>query len=103
MTTLEPNEVWTFDDPVGGIQKGRVAGRTPLQPAIKKVNPIWWLLNDTSPDPPADYNPTWPWPFRKVAWLIRNPFSNAADFVVGVCDQNYSVEGDYPLWATTWQ
>ena len=28
--------------------------------------------------------------------------SNFADYVVGVCDRNYTVVGVFPLYATTW-
>ena len=28
--------------------------------------------------------------------------SNFADYVVGVCDRNYTVTGSAPLYATTW-
>ncbi len=29
--------------------------------------------------------------------------SNFADYVIGVCDRNYTVTGTAPLYATTWE
>ena len=44
--------------------------------------------------------PSW---LRFPALYIRNPMSNFADYVIGVCDRNYTVTGTAPLYATTWE
>jgi hypothetical protein len=59
-------------------------------------------LNDDEPYPPAWYLPGKPSWLRFPAWYIRNPMSNFADYVIGVCDRNYTVTGTAPLYATTW-
>lgn len=76
-------------------------GRT-LRPWYKKINPVWWFLNDDEPNPPDWYMPGKAQWLRFPAWYLRNPLVNFADYVVGVCDRNYSITGTAPLYATTW-
>jgi hypothetical protein len=83
------------------IETQSFVGRT-LRPWWKKVNPLWWFANDDDPLPPDWELPGKPMWLRVIAWYIRNPLSNFADYVIGVCDRNYSVIGTAPLYATTW-
>jgi hypothetical protein len=84
------------------IETKEITGRT-LRPWTKKINPLWWFLNDDEPVPPAWYLPGKPAWLRWPAWYLRNPLVNFADYVVGVCDRNYAVTGvapvDVPVWA----
>lgn len=80
----------------------QMTGRT-LRPWYLKLFPVWWFMNSDEPLPPDWYQPTWPQWLRVPAWYIRNPLSNFADYVVGVCDRNYTVIGTSPLWATTYE
>ena len=78
-----------------------VSGRIP-QPLWKKLNPVWWLLNDDEPDPPHWQLPGKPYLLRQLSWYVRNPFHNFGKYVLGVCDRNYTVVGSSPVYATTW-
>lgn len=53
-----------------------------LRPAWKKIIPIWWLLNDREPVPPAWYRAQQPrWTLLK--WYLRNPFQNLGSYCFG--------------------
>lgn len=65
-----------------------VTGRVQV-PLRKKLNPIWWVLNDWDRDPPRWYLPSRPGWYRRVYWWFRNPFHNFGRYVLGVCDRNY--------------
>jgi hypothetical protein len=75
-----------------------VTGRTP-KPWYKKINPVWWLLNDDEQnvDEAPWYHADWPHWQRALAWNIRNPFQNFRAYVVGVSDRNYTVVGRAPV------
>lgn len=91
-------ETWTFNP---DKSEGSVTGRT-LQPWYKKVNPIWWLLNDGEPWPPDWYLPGRAYWVRTLYWYLRNPFENFGDYVIGVADRNYTVTGTSPVTLTAW-
>ena len=69
-------------------------------PLAKKLNPIWWFLNDDEPVPPDWYLPGGK--FRMLRWYLRNPFQNCGKYVVGVEDRDHSAYGPAPLDVTTW-
>ncbi len=54
---------------------------------VRKANPAWWIENSDSPLP-------WWWrpddepEVRKRTWLMRNPFHNFTNYVVGVADRH---------------
>ncbi len=71
------------------------------KPLSKKLNPIWWLLNDDEQkldDGTTDWymagKPQW---LRRVCWELRNPLQNLRAFVLGVQDRNYVVYGRAPV------
>lgn len=68
----------------------RIDGRARVS-AWKKLNPLWWPLNDFERMPPAWYLPQRPLWWRAAFWWFRNPFHNVGRYVLGVCDQNYWV------------
>jgi hypothetical protein len=78
-----------------------ITGRT-RKPLLKKLNPIWWFLNDDeqkATDADAQwYHPEWPQWRRVLYWnFMRNPLQNFRCYVVGVQDRNYSVWGRAPV------
>ncbi len=62
------------------LDSGRVLG-------IPKANPKWWIENSDEPLP-------WWWKYgepteeRKRTWLMRNPFHNFTNYVIGVADRH---------------
>jgi hypothetical protein len=78
-----------------------ITGRT-RKPWSKKINPVWWLLNDDDPRPPRAYMPDKPSWWRQAAWWLRNPFHNLFFYVIGVADRDYTVVGEEPLRAVDW-
>jgi hypothetical protein len=69
-------------------------------PLSKKLNPIWWFLNDVEQtvDEAPWYLPDRPYWWRWVCWnAFRNPLQNFRCFVVGVQDKNYTVSGKTPV------
>lgn len=85
----------------GTYETATVAGRTRVS-VWWKINPIWWFMNDPEPNPPDWYLPgssTWK---RYLFWYIRNPLTNFNDYVLGVCDVNYSVYGLWPVMSPAW-
>lgn len=72
------------------FQRLEITGRTRV-PLAKKLNVYWWLWNDEDPQPPADFEPDNP--HRAFWWWVRNPIHNFLQYVVGVCDRNYTVYG----------
>lgn len=92
------SEQWTHSpDDASATVSGRV-----LQPWYKKINPIWWFLNDEEPTPPADYKPASAQWWRMISWYLRNPLQNFGKYVVGVYDRNYTVVGTAPVTVTAW-
>ena len=71
-----------------------------LKPLSKKLNPIWWVINEAEQtvDEAPWYLPDRPYAWRWMIWnVFRNPLQNFRAFVVGVADRNYTVqvtEGD---------
>ena len=64
------------------------------KPWFKKINPLWWVMNDDDPYPPGWYHPEWQSWRRWMTWhVIRNPFHNLAHYVVGVKYRNFTVIG----------
>jgi hypothetical protein len=78
-----------------------VSGRL-AQPIWKKLNPVWWFLNDDEPDPPSWQLPGKPYLVRQLSWYARNPLHNFGKYVLGVCDRNYTVTGTAPVYVTVW-
>jgi len=68
----------------------------------KKLNPVWWFLNDDEPDPPEWQLPGKPFVLRQLSWYLRNPLHNFGKYVLGVRDRNYTVVGAAPVYATIW-
>ncbi len=93
-------EQWTIISTEGNRQTAAVTGRV-LVSWKKKINPVWWFLNDDEPLPPADYLPSNPQWLRVLRWYVRNPFQNAGKYVFGVFDRNYTVTGTAPVMETT--
>lgn len=60
------------------------------KPFHKKLNPIWWFLNDDDPHPPEKYKPTSPKWWRYAYWYWRNPLHNFFWYVVGIHDRDNS-------------
>lgn len=71
-------------------------------PLIKKLNPIWWFLNDDQQrvDQAPWYEPTWPEWERILVWnMFRNPMQNFRSYVIGVQDKSFYVTAKKP-WGT---
>lgn len=71
-----------------------------LKPWYKKINPVWWFMNDDNQtvDQADWYHPEWPYWRRWFVWnVIRNPMQNFKSFVIGVQDRNYTVVGKTPV------
>jgi hypothetical protein len=80
------------------IESVKVTGRSP-QPFWKKLNPLWWFLNDgeQTVDGAPWYKPDYPWLIRYLFWnFLRNPMMNFRNYVIGVGDRNYEVIGKAP-------
>jgi len=74
-----------------------ITGRT-RKPLSKKLNLIWWFLNDDEEQTAPWYQPQWPQWRRDFCWnFLRNPLQNFRCYVVGVQDRNYSVWGRSPV------
>lgn len=70
------------------------------KPWYKKINPIWWWMNDDNQtiDQAPWYHPEWPRWRRWLIWnVFRNPLQNLRSFVLGVQDRNYTVTGKHPV------
>ena len=68
------------------------------EPAVKKLNPIWWFGNDDEQQTADWYHPEWPRWRRDFYWnFLRNPLQNFRCFVIGVQDRNYTVTGRAPV------
>jgi hypothetical protein len=63
-----PIETWMIS---ADGRTASVTGRV-KQPIWKKLNPVWWLLNDDEPDPPDWQLPGKPYLIRQLSW-----YSNA--------------------------
>jgi len=94
----ESQERWTVSSDGQTIS---ISGRV-KQPIWKKLNPVWWFLNEDEPDPPDWQLPGKPYIIRQLSWYVRNPLHNFGKYVLGVCDRNYTVIGTAPVYATTW-
>jgi hypothetical protein len=53
---------------------------------IPKANPAWWIENSDSPLPEW-WRPGEDEAVRKQSWLMRNPFHNFTNYVIGVADR----------------
>jgi hypothetical protein len=83
-----------------GVEEVLVEGRRKL-PLYKKLNLVWWFLNEYEPIPPDWYHPGRHFWLRLPSWYMRNPFQNAGNYVFGVCDRNFTVRGLAPaMWTT---
>jgi hypothetical protein len=92
------SETWIVSD---DGQIASVTGRVE-QPIWKKLNPVWWFLNEDEPDPPEWQLPGKPYLIRQLSWYARNPLQNFGKYVVGVRDRNFTVIGTAPVYATNW-
>jgi hypothetical protein len=93
-----PKGIWVAS---ADAQTASVSGRM-TQPVWKKLNPVWWFLNDDEPDPPDWQLPGKPYLIRQLSWYARNPLQNFGRYVIGVSDRNYTVIGAAPVYANTW-
>lgn len=92
-------EIWT--ESADG-RSATVTGREP-QPWRKKINPIWWFLNDEEPMAGPEYLAGLPDWLRVAGWYLRNPLQNFGKYVLGCYDRNYTVVGTAPvMWITAW-
>ena len=71
----------------------RFSDREKIRLSIK-LNPLWWLGNDTEQtvDQAEWYHQDWPEWRRSLGWALRNPLQNFRAFIIGVQDRNYEVE-----------
>jgi hypothetical protein len=83
------------------IETLHVTGRT-RRPLRKKLSPLWWLMNDAEPWPPDWYLPQRLPPLRVLSWYLRNPLQNFGNYVLGVCDRNFTVRGTAPVMMVMW-
>jgi hypothetical protein len=90
----------TNQDDIALIETFLVADRV-REPLAKKLNPLWWFMNDFEPTPPGWYRPGKP--LRLLFWYFRNPFQNAGRYVIGVADHSYTVTGEWPVVQTVWE
>jgi hypothetical protein len=97
-TIPESQERWTLSSDGQTIS---VSGRVKL-PIWKKLNPVWWFLNEDDPDPPEWQLSGMPYIIRQLSWYVRNPLHNFSKYVLGVSDRNYTVIGTAPVYAATW-
>ena len=81
---ITPRGTWVAS---ADAQTASVSGRV-AQPTWKKLNPVWWLLNDDEPDPPDWQLPGKPYLIRQLSWYARNPLQNFGRYVIGVSDRN---------------
>ena len=82
------------------VEEVLVEGRRKL-PLYKKLNLVWWFLNEYEPIPPDWYHPGLNFWLRLPSWYMRNPLQNAGNYVFGVCDRNFTVRGLAPaIWTT---
>ncbi len=93
-----PRETWIISS---DGRTASVTGRA-SQPLWKKLNPVWWFLNDDEPDPPDWQLPGKPFIIRQLSWYLRNPLQNFGKYVLGVADRNYTVVGTAPVYAAIW-
>ena len=84
-----------------GVEEVLVEGRQKF-PLYKKLNLVWWILNEYEPMPPDWYHPGQHFLLRLLSWYVRNPFQNAGNYVFGVCDRNFTVRGLAPVMWTTY-
>jgi hypothetical protein len=81
-----------------GVEEVLVGGRRKF-PLYKKLNLVWWFLNEYETTPPDWYHPEQSFLLRLPSWYLRNPFQNAGNYVFGVCDRNFTVRGVTPaMW-----
>jgi hypothetical protein len=81
------------------VDRTELSGRT-RKPWQKKINPLWWVQNDSEQtvDQANWYHPEWPQWRRRFTWsVIRNPLQNFRAYVIGVQDRNYKVIGRKPV------
>ena len=74
------------------IEEVLIEGRQKFPP-YKKLNLVWWFLNEYESTPPDWYHRGQNFWLRLPSWYIRNPFQNAGNYVFGVCDRNFTVRG----------
>jgi hypothetical protein len=84
-----------------GVEELCVEGRRKF-PLYKKLNLVWWFLNEYESIPPSWYHPGQNFFLRLLSWYLRNPFQNAGNYVFGVCDRNFTVRGLAPTMCTTY-
>jgi len=64
--------------------------------ALKKLNPIWWFLNDHDKKAPIDFRPGSYGILRELLWLLRNPLHNFTFFIIGISDKPFVIRGLFP-------
>jgi len=84
-----------------GVDEVLVEGRQKF-PLYKKLNLLWWFLNESESVPADWYHPQQNFCFRLLSWYLRNPLQNAGNYVFGVCDRNFTVRGLAPAMLTTY-
>ena len=83
------------------LEAFHVTGRA-RQPLRRKLSPLWWFMNDQEPNPPPWYLPRRNAPLRAISWYLRNPLQNFGNYVLGVCDRNFTVYGTAPVMLVMW-
>jgi hypothetical protein len=94
-------ETYTTFMTENGFEEVLVEGRHKF-PLYKKLNLVWWFLNECESTPPVWYNPKQNFLLRLLSWYLRNPFQNAGNYVFGACDRNFTVRGPAPVMWTTY-
>ena len=69
------------------IEEVLIEGRQKFPP-YKKLNLVWWFLNEYESTPPNWYHRGQNFWLRLPSWYMRNPFQNAGNYVFGVCDRD---------------
>lgn len=63
-------------------------------PRMQKWNPVWWIGNVDTHEPPSDYKPDHPRRLQKWRW--RNPGHNFTFYVIGIADKEFVRTGRHP-------
>lgn len=90
-STVVHEPKWRTKQIVDGKEVTRLVSSPPK---MQKWNPVWWLGNVDSSEPPADYKPGDP--RREAKWRWRNPGHNFTFYVIGIADKEFTRTGMHP-------
>jgi hypothetical protein len=79
--------------PREGLPVHQHVGRE-VKGGAQKWNPVWWLGNADTTEPPDDYRPGQK--NRRTLWYWRNPLHNFTFYVIGVADRDFARYGKEP-------